>query len=84
MGDTALPPRTGRDPAAPHLGRRAPRSHLEGKGTLMPFNRFAMLLGAVLAAGAVSAALLALAGPQALALVGVLAVVAALLVRRRG
>lgn len=50
----------------------------------MPFSRFAMLLGAVLAAGAASAALLALAGPQGLAVAGVPAVIAALLVRRKG
>ncbi|MDP2087297.1 MAG: hypothetical protein Q8K20_19060 [Gemmobacter sp.] len=47
----------------------------------MPLPRFAVLLGAVLAAAAVSVAALTLLGPQALALAGVLAAVAALALR---
>ena len=50
----------------------------------MPFSRFAILVGSVLVAGAVTVGLVTLAGPQGFALAGVLALVAALLVRRRG
>ncbi|WP_323042510.1 hypothetical protein [Gemmobacter sp.] len=50
----------------------------------MPFSRFAILVGSVLVAGAATVGLVALTGPQGFALAGVGALLAALLVRRRG